>query len=406
MALKKNVSGQYLYLALVGVSGAVTGASGQISGRKSLDGLSGMIVLSGNIIELGGGSYRANLYDFDTNGDYAGYLFTSSGAAPVQYSMVTLGGESGFIYPASGVNVTVPPSSISGTVVNSGLFVTVPISTISGVQPISGATVTVPIASISGAIVNSGLSVTVPIASISGVNSVADVRFWSGSLVASGLAGVPVVGTAVTNQDGFAQSGTTTAVQFDSTASTTNQLYVGRSITLTTNTGAGQASIITAYSGGAMKIATVSPAFTTAPLSGTAYVWGEPLGDVTGGGGGGSSGLFVTVPISTISGLNAVVPPATISGTMTRAVLASGEATYRLPYNVLSFDFTNFSGLIASGLSGRCAVNAERKLTNKWSLTDASGYLRVYQEDDVTVAYDQAVTSISGGQPISSLDTK
>ena len=35
-----------------------------------------------------------------------------------------------------------------------------------------------------------------------------------------------------------------------------------------------------------------------------------------------------------------------------------------------------------------------------------SGYLRVYQEDDVTVAYDQAVTSASGADPITSLDTK
>ena len=61
----RNRSGQFVYFTLVSsLSGnAVTGSSGSISGRKSLDGLSGMIVLSGNIIELGGGSYRANLYD-------------------------------------------------------------------------------------------------------------------------------------------------------------------------------------------------------------------------------------------------------------------------------------------------------------------------------------------------------
>src|SRR4051812_34833091 len=97
----KNRSGQFVYFSLISaISGnQVTGASGSISGRKSLDGLSGLIVLSGNIIELGGGSYRGNLYDFDTNGDQVGYFFSASGCVPVQYQFDMIDGNgSGRIY--------------------------------------------------------------------------------------------------------------------------------------------------------------------------------------------------------------------------------------------------------------------------------------------------------------------
>lgn len=267
MSLLKNRSGQYLYFCLVGMngSGAIIGASGLVSGRKSLDNLSGMIVLSGNIIELGGGSYRANLYDFDTNGNYAGYLFTSSGAAPVQYSLATVGGISGFLwiasgqsvltysgqlsgqpitllsglsYTASGINATVPPSSISGVVANSGLFVTATVGSgslylasgsifpftfssgtigTSGNLPtswgnsgqvlaasgstvvipsttLSGVFANVPIGSISGVIANSGLFTSVPIASISGVQiaSGLSILIYSGQL--SGQPFAPISG--------------------------------------------------------------------------------------------------------------------------------------------------------------------------------------------------------------------
>lgn len=115
--MQKNVSGQYVYFSLVSaLSGnQVTGASGAISGRKSLDGLSGMIVLSGNVIELGGGSYRANLFDFDTNGNQAGYLFTASGCVPVQYQFDMIDGiGSGHVFLASGQAVNV----LSGNLVS------------------------------------------------------------------------------------------------------------------------------------------------------------------------------------------------------------------------------------------------------------------------------------------------
>ena len=886
--MNKNQSGQYVYFTLVtALSGyAATGMSGQISGRKSLDGLSGMIVLSGNIIELGGGSYRANLYDFDTNGNQVGFLFTCSGAVPVQYQFdmvdglssghlflgsgsitsgliasgivfvasgpnvvvptatlsgvqpisgttvavpiasisgvqpisgtfvsvpiasisgviansglfvvagsgvnatvpiasisgafgiadvrfvsgsapaarqlaqryqtaaaatiddtnaaatryvfevnnflsgdsqasfagqilqavissggtnlgflttvrataapnsgrtqltvypglpqaplsgdallglgvnahsVTSGGygavqsgqlsgqqvtlTSGQSYPASGVNATVPISSISGTVVNSGLFVTVPIATISGVQPISGTFVTVPISSISGTVANSGLFATVLPATISGVvansglNVNADVIRWRtvqpNNLTASGH-----VDASFAVRAGVARSGTATTIQLDAGAPTgASGIYDGQLIYVVAGSGADEVRRIAFYdssgnvtvdrpfvvapfansifnvlpqqgtqsgavypvSGAFVTVplssisgvqpisgtfvtvpkatlsgviansglfvtatATVDPAsisgvFATVPIatisgviansglfvtatatvgsgvlylaSGSIFMTTFASGVVGGGSGnlpsawGGSgmvavgtvlsgitqiasgpnvvvptasisgvvanSGLFVTVPIATISGVQPIsgtfvsvpiasisgvrpqsgafvtVPPATLSGVVANSgltvtvvpatvsgafvtvptdtisgvvansglfvtvptatlsgvqpisgasviattysgttQLASGEVTYRIPYNVLSFDLTNFSGLIASGLSGRNVVNAARKLTNKWDLSAVSGYLRVYQEDDVTVAYDQAVTSASGADPITSLDTK
>lgn len=133
--MRKNTSGQYLYFTLVGITSGnpvITGASGLISGRKSLDGLSGQIVLSGNIIELGNGGYRANLYDFDTNGDYAGYFFSSSGAVPVTFSIETWGGASGALFLASGQSVAVNSGSLSGQLVSvfsgslSGQFIRLP----------------------------------------------------------------------------------------------------------------------------------------------------------------------------------------------------------------------------------------------------------------------------------------
>lgn len=133
--MQRAVSGQFLFFDLVSVLSGfpVTGLSGAISGRKATDGISGMIVLSGNIIELGGGMYRANLYDFDTSGLQIGYLFTASGCVPRSFHVDTVDLSSGRNYPASGVNAVVPPSSISGVVANSGLFTTVLPANLSGV---------------------------------------------------------------------------------------------------------------------------------------------------------------------------------------------------------------------------------------------------------------------------------
>ncbi len=163
--LRRAISGQFLYFDLVSaISGnAVTGASGVISGRKATDDVSGMILLSGNIIELGGGMYRANLYDFDTSGLFIGYLFTASGCVPRSFSVVTIDSTSGRLFLSSGQatslnsgqEVLVYSGQLSGQRVNllsgnqtqvwSGTFVNVFSGQLSGQQvtaaaPASGTT--------------------------------------------------------------------------------------------------------------------------------------------------------------------------------------------------------------------------------------------------------------------------
>lgn len=154
-----------------------------------------------------------------TTAAVGGYVAVASGQLSGQQVTLT----SGQSYPASGVNAVVPPASLSGVVVNSGLFVTVPPATLSGVIANSGLTVivlpatlsgviansglfvsvpaaslsgvvvnsglfvTVPIASISGAVANSGLFVSVPIASVSGLNAVVPPATLSGVVANSGL---------------------------------------------------------------------------------------------------------------------------------------------------------------------------------------------------------------------------
>jgi hypothetical protein len=460
----KNRSGQFVYFSLVSaLSGnQVTGASGAISGRKSLDGLSGMILLSGNVIELGGGSYRANLFDFDTNGDQAGYLFTASGCVPVQYQFDMIDGNgSGRMYLSSGqaaslsgVFANVPIASISGAVANSGLFVTVLPSTISGVIANSGLNVTVPIATISG---NNSV---VPVVTLSGVNTIADVARWRNvvpnTLVSSGRL------DAVFNlRTGLTRSGTTTTVQLDAGAPTgLSGVYDGALLTIVGGSGAGESRAVVNY--GSSGILTVYPPFVVAPDVDSVYTLTPsrqslsglnvtvPISSISGNVGNSGlfvtatasvdpatiSGAFVTVPKATISGTNAVVPAASISGVVPdvlsgtvylasghQAALYSGQITspysgqiskfsfasgviaHEIPTGVLTKDF-NAMGVVASGASGRCLLNATRKLVNKWDMTATSGYLTTYQEDDSTVAMQQAVTATSGATPVTSLDTR
>ncbi len=515
----KNRSGQFVYFSMLSaLSGTpLAGLSGMISGRKSLDGLSGMIVLSGNVIELGGGSYRANLFDFDTNGDQAGYLFTGASAAvPVQYQFDMIDGNgSGNIWLASGATVTVPKASISGVIANSGLFASVPIASISGTIVNSGLFVTVPIASISGAIANSGLFVTATATLASGS--------LSGQLVQANV--VQSLGVAITNYDFILASGGSTDVTVPALFTNGDTLpdddrFLYCELQTVGGTGPGQNILLTTAAAGARQynvLAGTMPVTTDettqcivvgtwraqsglfasvpiASISGTIVNSGlfasVPIASISGV--IANSGLFVTVPKATISGViansglfvvaTATVDPATISGafvtvpiaTISGAVansglfvtaaatiasgtlflasgsvilpsggnvslfsgqsvlvysgqlsgqtisasgsvylasgslfpntFASGLLTAYLPDSILQRDFTGSSGFLASGMSGRCLVNAERKLINRWDLT-TSGFLTVYQEDDLTISYRQTIGATSGAAPVTSLDT-
>lgn len=86
--LRKNVSGQYLYFALIKASdgSALTGAS--VSGYRDIDG-AGQGAVTGTITEPGNGQYQLALSAADTNGNNIGFLFTASTAVPVSIMVVT-----------------------------------------------------------------------------------------------------------------------------------------------------------------------------------------------------------------------------------------------------------------------------------------------------------------------------
>lgn len=111
-----------------------------------------------------------------------------------------------------------------------------------------------------------------------------DVTHWLGTACATPtVAGVPevdityIAGAAVSAgsddivRSGTAQAGASGTITLDSGASSTNDLYVGLTVSLTGGTGAGQGSrVITAYNG-TTKVATVTPAWVTNPASDTTF---------------------------------------------------------------------------------------------------------------------------------------
>lgn len=186
--MQRNVSGQFLFFDLVSVlSGySVTGFSGAISGRKLIDS-NPMALLSGNIIEVSGGMYRANLYDFDTDGNNIGYFFTASGCVPRSFNVITDRSLSGRIYLA--------PGSISGT------NVIVPVANLSGVVPnIVSGTVFLGSGSIGSGTINSGVFVTATASVASGGVYLASGHFLFGSgqyFIASGSIGSGTINSGV-----------------------------------------------------------------------------------------------------------------------------------------------------------------------------------------------------------------
>lgn len=381
--LSMSVSGQFLYFSLVSVfsGNPVIGASGAISGRKCIDGAS-MALLSGNVVEDAGGLYHANLYTEDVTGKNIGYLFSSSGCALVSFMAVTTGGASGYLYPASGVFVNATASVASGSLYlasgsifkntyasgalgtsgglstawgnsgattvgqnldKSGVTVGTIISGImsgqvvtlvsgqsyiaSGVWSVSGVNAVVPPSTLSGVIANSGLFVSVPIASISGVNTVATASVSSGSLyLASGsiflntFASGVVGGGSGNLPSAWGGSGAVTVGQnLDKSGYTdipiSGQVYMASGLSFQATITSGQVwlasgSPVVVYSGQLSGQPVAGLSGFIYPASG---VFVNATATV-------NSGIFVTVPISSISG----VTVATVSGT---TYLASGSVT-------------------------------------------------------------------------------
>ncbi len=111
------------------------------------------------------------------------------------------------------------------------------------------------------------------------------------TLTPSGVSGNVTLTASTTHHDtGAAQAGTSTTITLKSTASAVDDQYNGMYVTITGGTGSGQIRLISDYVG-STKVATVSPAWTTAPdatsnysvttwttLSVDQYVNAEPQG--------------------------------------------------------------------------------------------------------------------------------
>lgn len=298
-------SGQVLPFCLVSaISGnAVTGASGAISGRKVIDG-GVQALLSGNVIETSGGTYRANLHTEDVDGNIIGYYFTASGCIPVHYTVVTQQNVSGRVYPASGVFVNATATVTSGTVfLASGHFLFG-----SGQFYLnSGQRVNVFSGQLSGHAVDllSGRSYTA-----SGIFATAAATIASGA-----LSGQQVTALSVLDKSGY-----TVGVNLDKSGYT-----------------AGLLSGVNYFASG--HHAVVPPV----SLSGVVA----------------NSGLFVSVPIASISGVNAVATATLTSG---QVFLASGTPVVAAVVNDKSGYTLHSSGLdtviVETGMNARQALAA------------------------------------------------
>ena len=81
---------------------------------------------------------------------------------------------------------------------------------------------------------------------------------------------ITLTASAYTSDTGNLQGATTTSVTLKSAASSTDDIYVGMCVRMTTGTQADKARKITNYNG-TTKVATVFPAWETAPLTGDSY---------------------------------------------------------------------------------------------------------------------------------------
>ncbi len=440
--MKCNVSGQFLFFSLPSaISGNSTVGilSGNISGFRSTDGASG-IVLSGPVVEThsGGGLYVAKLFDWDTSGAYIGYFFSSSGTVPQSFSVETDLTLSGRLNIASGPNVVVPPSTLSGVVANSGLFVnatavvgsgslylasgsifmatfasgvvgggsgnlpsawggsgaatigqslisgifvTVPIASISGAVANSGLFVTVLPANLSGVVANSGLFVTVPIATISGAVANSGLFVNATATVASGIfATVPI--SSISGVNAVVPPATLSGVVANSglfvnaTAGGSSGLFV--TVPIATISGVNVVATATVASGSLFLAA--GSIFMSTFASGVVGGGSGNLPSAWGGSGAATvgqsliSGMFVTVPISSISGVTiqsgafATVLPVNLSG-----VIANSGIFASVPISSISgvtIQSGAFATVLPANLSGLFLAQA-----SIFNTTFASGML-------------------------------
>ena len=217
---------------------------------------------------------------------------------------------------------------------------------------------------------------------------------------------------------GLAQAGGATSITLASTASATNDVYVGCTVFLSTSTGTGQSRLITAYNG-TTKVATVSPAWAVNPGANTVYKIlpiGRSIvdsgtvttvsGNVNGSVGSvtGLTAANLDVAVSTRLATAGYTAPLDAAGTRTAVGLASANLDTQL--GDLPTANENADALLGRNVSGgssagRTVKQALHVLRNKTEI--GAGTLTVYDTDDTTTSFTAAVTT-TAGDPISAID--
>ncbi len=400
-------------------SGTIYLASGSIAMSTFASGVVGGG--SGNIPSSWGNSGAVTVgQNLDKSGYSITTIFDKTG-----YSLL-----SGTTYLASGL------PGYSGTVqIASGSFTVA--TTISGTTFLASGSAT---ALLSGCV--SGQ----PVSLLSGTTFLASGSITSG-LIASGsvfIASGPFAVTSIASGTTFLASGSATALLSGCASGQLISLLSGQSVITAINQDKSGYSLTANFDktdytilSGTTFLASGLPGY-----SGTVYLASGPLVNISSGNTvllySGSlsgqvvstfsgqtfiaSGPFTVASVSIASGTTYLASGSTVSlysgqnvvtavnldksgyqlvdGSLRSGTFASGMVDVNIPDAIYRRDMA-----LVSGEAARSLLNATRKLMNRWDTTTTSGVLTVFKEDDVTISYTQNITSSSGAQPITSLDT-
>lgn len=115
--LRKNVSGQFIYFALVNASTGAALSGATVSVRRSIDGT--FAAGGGTVTEdTGLGFYKYALSQADTNGNNLGFFFTATSAIPVEKTVITTAAD-----PTTATNFGLSALPTANPGATNGLFI-------------------------------------------------------------------------------------------------------------------------------------------------------------------------------------------------------------------------------------------------------------------------------------------
>jgi hypothetical protein len=356
--LRKNVSGQYLYFALINATtgAALTGAT--VTARRSIDGAA-QAACTGTVSEPGNGQYQLALSQADTNGNDIGYLFTATGAIPV-HIMATL--TAADPTDAASFGITRIDAAISSRMATytqpTGFLAATFPGTVASPTNITAGTIT----TVSGNVNGSVGSVTGAVGSVTGN---------VGGTVASvvGDVGGNVVGTvaSVVGNVGGNVTGSVGSVVGN----------VGGNLT-------GSVGSVVGNVGGDVvgSVGSVLGNLGGNVVGSVASVVGNVGGDVVGT----VASVVGNVGGNVVGSVNAVINPVDLT-------TAGNEAIA---------DAVLLRNVAGGSNTGRTVREAFYFLRNRWTVT--TGTLTVYETDDATTSWTAVVTGTPGADPITGND--